>query len=175
MVGVNTTQFAIREIGLYEPVLATAMEDSKVWTDRPLVIVVGNCGKTDQAVDEAKTAVRLGYHTGLPSLSALKGASTEEIIDHCRRVSEEVPFIGFYLQPAVGGMSLNAGFCERFAAIANVMAIKVAPVNRYRTLDVVRGVVAAGAEERVTLYTGTTITLCSISSRLLPSCGTVSL
>jgi hypothetical protein len=153
-VGVHTTQFAIREIGLYEPVLAAAMEDSKAWADRPLVMVAGICGKTEQAVTEAQTAVRLGYHAGLLSLSALKGASTDEIIAHCRRVAEEIPLVGFYLQPAVGGMSLDAAFWEHFAAIENVIAIKVAPFNRYRTLDVVRGVVAARAEERVTLYTG---------------------
>jgi hypothetical protein len=153
-VGVHTTQFAIREIGLYEPVLAAAMEDSKAWADRPLVMVAGICGKTEQAVTEAQTAVRLGYHAGLLSLSALKGASTDEIIAHCRRVAEEIPLVGFYLQPAVGGMSLDAAFWEQFAAIENVTAIKVAPFNRYRTLDVVRGVVAARAEERVTLYTG---------------------
>jgi Dihydrodipicolinate synthetase family len=153
-VGVHTTQFAIRDIGLYEPVLAAAMEDGKAWTDRPLVMVAGICGKTGQAVAEAQTAVRFGYHAGLLSLSALKGASTDEIIAHCRRVAEEIPLVGFYLQPAVGGMSLDAAFWERFAEIENVVAIKVAPFNRYRTLDVVRGVVAARAEERVTLYTG---------------------
>lgn len=153
-VGVHTTQFAIREIGLYEPVLAAAMDDSKAWADRPLVMVAGICGKTEQAVTEAQTAVRLNYHAGLLSLSALKGASTDEIIAHCRRVAEEIPLVGFYLQPAVGGMSLDAEFWERFAAIENVIAIKVAPFNRYRTLDVVRGLVAARAEERVTLYTG---------------------
>jgi hypothetical protein len=130
------------------------MEDSKAWADRPLVMVAGICGKTEQAVTEAQTAVRLGYHAGLLSLSALKGASTDEIIAHCRRVAEEIPLVGFYLQPAVGGMSLDAAFWEQFAAIENVIAIKVAPFNRYRTLDVVRGVVAARAEERVTLYTG---------------------
>jgi hypothetical protein len=153
-VGVHTTQFAIREIGLYEPVLAAAMEDSKAWADRPLVMVAGICGKTEQAITEAQTAVRLGYHAGLLSLSALKGASADEIIAHCRRVGEEIPLVGFYLQPAVGGMSLDAAFWEQFAAIENVLAIKVAPFNRYRTLDVVRGIVAARAEGRVTLYTG---------------------
>jgi hypothetical protein len=153
-VGVHTTQFAIRDIGLYEPVLAAAVEESRAWTDRPLVMVAGVCGKTEQAVAEARTAVRLGYHAGLLSLSALKGADTDTIIEHCRRVSEEIPLVGFYLQPAVGGMSLDATFWERFAAIENVIAIKVAPFNRYRTLDVIRGVVAARAEDRVTLYTG---------------------
>jgi len=153
-VGVHTTQFAIRDIGLYEPVLAAAMEDSRAWTDRPLVMVAGVCGRTEQAVEEARTAVRLGYHAGLLSLAAFKGADMDTVIAHCRRMAEEIPLVGFYLQPAVGGLPLDAAFWERFAAIDNVVAIKVAPFNRYRTLDVVRGVAAARAEERVTLYTG---------------------
>jgi hypothetical protein len=153
-VGVHTTQFAIRDIGLYEPVLAAAIEDSRAWTDRPLVMVAGVCGRTEQAVEEARKAVRLGYHAGLLSLAAFKGADMDTVIAHCRRVAEEIPLVGFYLQPAVGGLPLDAAFWERFAAIDNVVAIKVAPFNRYRTLDVMRGVAAARAEERVTLYTG---------------------
>ncbi|MFC7398013.1 dihydrodipicolinate synthase family protein [Chelatococcus sp. GCM10030263] len=153
-VGVHTTQFAIRDIGLYEPVLATAMEDSRAWTGRPLVMVAGVCGRTEQAIEEARTAVRLGYHAGLLSLAAFKGEDMDTVIAHCRRVAEEIPLVGFYLQPAVGGLPLDAAFWERFAAIDNVVAIKVAPFNRYRTLDVMRGVAAARAEERVTLYTG---------------------
>ena len=96
----------------------------------------------------------LGYQAGLLSLAALKGAGDDALIEHCRAVADEIPLIGFYLQPAVGGLDLGADFWARFAAIDNVVAIKVAPFNRYRTLDVIRGVVAAGAEERVTLYTG---------------------
>lgn len=153
-VGVHTTQFAIREVGLYEPVLGAAMADARAWTDRPLVMVAGLAGPTDQAVAEAKTAVGLGYHAGLLSLAAMAGQDTDALIAHCARVAEEIPLIGFYLQPAVGGMSLDADFWSRFAAIDNVIAIKVAPFNRYRTLDVIRGVVAARAEDRVTLYTG---------------------
>ncbi|MGQ9369254.1 dihydrodipicolinate synthase family protein [Azospirillum sp. ST 5-10] len=153
-VGVHTTQFAIRDVGLYEPVLAAAAEDARAWTDRPLAMVAGVCGGTEQAVAEARAAVRLGYHAGLLSLAAFRGAGADAIVDHCRRVADEIPLVGFYLQPAVGGLSLDAGFWARFAAIDNVVAIKVAPFNRYRTLDVVRGVVAARAEERVTLYTG---------------------
>jgi hypothetical protein len=153
-VGVHTTQFEIRDVGLYRPVLEAAMEDSRAWTGRPLVMVAGLAGRTEQAVQEAKTAAALGYHAGLLSLAAMKGASTEEILAHCRRVAEEIPLVGFYLQPAVGGVSLGADFWRAFCATDNVIAVKVAPFNRYRTLDVVRGLVEAGAEERVTLYTG---------------------
>jgi dihydrodipicolinate synthase/N-acetylneuraminate lyase len=69
-------------------------------------------------------------------------------------VAERIPLFGFYLQPAVGGLHLPASFWRRFAEIENVLAIKIAPFNRYRTLDVIRGVVEAGAEERIALYTG---------------------
>lgn len=153
-VGVHTTQFAIREVGLYEPVLAAAMEDAKAWTDRPLVMVGGLAGKTAQAVKEAQTAVRLGYHAGLLSLAAMKDASPDAIIAHCEAVAAEIPLVGFYLQPAVGGVILDADFWRRFASIDNVIAIKVAPFHRYRTLDVMRGVAMAGAEKRISLYTG---------------------
>jgi hypothetical protein len=105
-------------------------------------------------VQEAQVARGLGYHAGLLSLAAMKGASEDELIAHARAVADEIPLVGFYLQPAVGGILLPASFWRRFAAIENVVAIKMAPFNRYRTLDVVRGMVEAGAVERVTLYTG---------------------
>ena len=157
-VGVHTTQFAIRSAGLYEEVLRVAAEEARGWkrlvpTPAPL-LVAGVCGETAQALGEARAARGLGYEAGLLSLAALKGASVAALIEHCEAVAEEIPLIGFYLQPAVGGLDLGADFWARFAAIGNVVAIKVAPFNRYRTLDVIRGVVAAGAEKRVALYTG---------------------
>jgi hypothetical protein len=153
-VGVHATQFRIREAGLFEPVLALAVETVRAWTDRPVVLIAGLCGRTEQAVTEARLAVRLGYHAGLLSLAAMQGTDPDALIEHCAAVAAEIPLVGFYLQPAVGGIVLDAAFWTRFAALDNVVAIKVAPFNRYRTLDVVRGVVEAGAEERVTLYTG---------------------
>lgn len=153
-VGVHTTQFAIREVGLFRPVLELAVETAREWTDRPLVMIAGAIGRTAQAVEEARTARALGYHAVLLSLAALKGASEDELIEHCRRVAEEMPLVGFYLQTAVGGIPLSRGFWSRFAAIDNVVAIKVAPFNRYRTLDVAFGVAHAHAEDRIALYTG---------------------
>lgn len=153
-IGVHTTQFAIREAGLYEPVLRTAVETVGAWTARPLVMVAGLCGATPQAVSEAQMAVRLGYHAGLLSLAAMRDANEDALIEHCAAIAAEIPLVGFYLQPAVGGLHLGASFWSRFAAIDNIVAIKVAPFNRYRTLDVMRGVVEAGAEDRITLYTG---------------------
>jgi hypothetical protein len=153
-VGVHTTQFAIRDVGLYQPVLELAMRTARAWSDAPLVMIAGLAGRTEQAVREAELASGLGYHAGLLSLAAMKGASEDELISHAERVARAIPLVGFYLQPAVGGIPLPVSFWRRFAAIENVIAIKIAPFNRYRTLDVVRGVVEAGATERVTLYTG---------------------
>jgi hypothetical protein len=157
-VGVHSTQFAIRDVGLYRPVLELAMQTAREWDPvggrRPLFMVAGLAGRTEQAVREAEVARGLGYHAGLLSLAAMKGASEDELVAHCELVAQEMPLVGFYLQPAVGGIHLPASFWRRFAQIDNVVAIKMAPFNRYRTLDVIRGVVAARAEERVTLYTG---------------------
>ena len=153
-VGVHTTQFAIREAGLYRMVLDLAMKTSVEWARRPAVMVAGIVGRTAQAIQEAQLAVELGYHAGLLSLAAMKGSSEDEMIAHAKAVAREIPLVGFYLQPAVGGIVLPTSFWRRFAAIDNVVAIKIAPFNRYRTLDVVRGVVEAGAVDRVTLYTG---------------------
>ena len=153
-VGVHSTQFAIREVGLYEPVLDMAARTAREWTSRPLVLIAGLAGRTAQALAEADVAQKHGYHAGMLSLAAMKGASVDELIAHCEAVAAHLPLIGFYLQPAVGGIHLPPAFWQRFAAIENVVAIKIAPFNRYRTLDVIRGVVAARAEGRVTLYTG---------------------
>jgi hypothetical protein len=153
-VGVHTTQFAIRDAGLYWPVLELAAETAQAWTTKPLALVAGLCGPTAQAVAEARTALAIGYHAGLLSLAAMKSASEDEIISHCETVAREIPLVGFYLQPAVGGVILSCDFWRRFASIDNVIAIKIAPFNRYRTLDVLRAVSAAAALDRVTLYTG---------------------
>ena len=153
-VGVHTTQFEIRDVGLYEPVLRLAADEAAAWTDQAKIMIAGLVGSTEQALAEADVALGLGYHAGLLSLAAHKGADEDALIEHCQTVAGRIPLIGFYLQPAVGGIVLSAEFWRRFAAIDNVVAIKVAPFNRYRTLDVVRGVVAAEAEDRVSLYTG---------------------
>lgn len=158
-VGVHTTQFEIHnpKIGLYKPILKMASEvvdecSSKV--GRSIIKVSGIFGPTDQAVEEAKIAADMGYHAGLVCLSALKGASTDKLISHCRKIAEYLPIFGFYLQPAVGGIVLGFDFWKRFLEIENVVAIKIAPFNRYYTLDVVRAVAEAGRESDVALYTG---------------------
>ena len=152
-VGVHTTQFAIREPkhGLLRPVLQLA-KDTVGKTNR--VLIAGICGATEQAVSEARFARDLGYHAGLLSLGALKTATDEELITHCRRIAHEIPLFGFYLQPAAGGRVLSRNFWHRFAGIPNVVAIKIAPFNRYQTLDVIGAVADAGRAGDIALYTG---------------------
>jgi dihydrodipicolinate synthase/N-acetylneuraminate lyase len=153
-VGVHTTQFKIREpeIGLFEPVLRLAAEEMDR-ASRPLVRIGGICGDTRQALAETQLLARLGYHAGLLSLAALRDASDDELLAHCRAIAEVLPVIGFYLQPSVGGRTLSYAFWRRFAEIENVVAIKIAPFNRYQTLDVVRAVTESGRDDLV-LYTG---------------------
>src|SRR5260370_5964660 len=151
---VHTTQFAIREAALFEPVLELAMRSAAELTREPKIMIAGLVGRTAQAAKEAEVARALGYHAGLLSFAALTGASADELIAHAHTIARELPLVGFYLHPAVGGHVLPATFCPRFAAIENVVAIKVAPFNRYRTLDVGPGGVAADAAARITLHTG---------------------
>jgi hypothetical protein len=130
------------------------MQTAVDWAAASPIMIAGLAGRTDQAVQEAELARGLGYHAGLLSLAAMKGTTEDELIAHAGRVAREIPLVGFYLQPAVGGILLPVSFWRRFAAIDNVVAIKIAPFNRYRTLDVVRGVAQEWAGERITLYTG---------------------
>jgi dihydrodipicolinate synthase/N-acetylneuraminate lyase len=159
-VGVHTTQFAIRkpEVGLFRPVLELAAEETahfevpSLQSDR-VIRIAGLCGPTPQAVAEATLARELGYHAGLLSLGALREASESDLISHCRTVAGILPLFGFYLQPAAGGRLLPYSFWRHFAEIANVVAIKIAPFNRYQTLDVIRALAEAGRDD-VALYTG---------------------
>ncbi|HPE74883.1 MAG TPA: dihydrodipicolinate synthase family protein [Draconibacterium sp.] len=158
-VAVHTTQFEIRlpEYNLYEPVLQIASEEFNRFTaatGKPIVRIAGVIGKTQQAVNEAQLALKNGFHAVLLGIAAFKNASNEEILAHCRTVAEIIPVIGFYLQPAVGGRRLDVDFWREFARIKNVIAIKMAPFNRYYTFDVVRGVAESGRAHEITLYTG---------------------
>jgi dihydrodipicolinate synthase/N-acetylneuraminate lyase len=154
-VGVHTTQFAIRDpaVGLYGPVLELAAQTARERGSAP-VLVAGIIGDTSQAVAEAETAVELGYDAGLLGLGALGDADDDELLAHCRAVAEVIPVFGFYLQPAAGGRPLEHSFWRRFVEIEQVVAIKVAPFDRYRTLAVARAVVEAGRAGLVALYTG---------------------
>ena len=158
-VGVHTTQFAIRDsrFGMYRPVLELAAETATDaiahWPGRPFVKVAGLCGHTAQAISEAQVASALGYDVGLLSLGDWQREEEHELLRHCREVSEVMPLFGFYLQPAVGGRMLSYAFWRELAELPNVWAIKIAPFNRYQTIDVVRAVADAGRDD-IALYTG---------------------
>jgi dihydrodipicolinate synthase/N-acetylneuraminate lyase len=158
-VGVHTTQFEIREPkhGLFKPVLKLATDTTAACdaaTGWQTVRIAGICGPTAQAVAEAQFAREAGYHAGLLSLAALRDAEDEALLEHCRIVAREIPLMGFYLQPAIGGRVLLFNFWRRFVEIPNVIAIKIAPFNRNQTLEVVRAVAEAGRASEVALYTG---------------------
>ena len=152
-VGVHTTQFAIRDpkIGLLEPVLALAAEESR---GTEAVKIAGVCGKSKQASAEAELAARLGYDAALLSLADLKDETIPQLLEHARTIATVIPIVGFYLQPAVGGRVLPYEFWRQFVEIDNVVAIKIAPFNRYQTLDVVRALAQSGRAGQVALYTG---------------------
>ncbi|MFI6902880.1 dihydrodipicolinate synthase family protein [Nonomuraea sp. NPDC050394] len=150
-VGVHTTQFAIHGTPLLAPVLELAAETSRE-AGREVVLVAGATGPTAQAVAEAELARTLGYHMVL--LSPYAELDEDALIERARAVGEVLPVIGFYLQPAVGGRTLSRDFWTRLAGVESVVGIKVAPFDRYRTLDVLHGVVRAGRSDEVALYTG---------------------
>jgi dihydrodipicolinate synthase/N-acetylneuraminate lyase len=157
-VGVHSTQFEIREPqhGLFKPVLELAsltIDEELAKAPRPFIKISGLCGRTEQALQEAGTALGYGYQAGLLSLAAFQNDSEDAMIAHCRRVAEMMPIVGFYLQPAGGGRLLAYSFWRRFAEIPNVVAIKLAPFNRYQTIDVIRAVAEAGRDD-IALYTG---------------------
>lgn len=159
-VGVHTTQFAIRDakVGLLKPVLALAAETITEYERRypgeSILRVAGVCGKTKQAVSEARLASETGYHMGLLSLGALQEESIDDLLEHIRAVSAEIPLMGFYLQPSVGGRELPYEFWRRFCEVPNLAAIKIAAFNRYQTLDVVRAVAESDRCDEIALYTG---------------------
>jgi hypothetical protein len=156
-VGVHTTQFEIREdqYNLFEPVLEIASDEiASADLGRPFIKVAGICGPTDQAIEEAKLAVKHGYHLGLVSMGGLDSYSSDELIERTRKIAEIIPVFGFYLQPAVGGRILSYEFWKKFVEIENVFAIKVAAFNRYQTIDVVRAVAESDRRDEIALYTG---------------------
>jgi dihydrodipicolinate synthase/N-acetylneuraminate lyase len=155
-VGVHTTQFAIRDVGLFEPVLQLAMDEIERSREqnRHLIAIAGVCGLTSQAIREAVLARSLGYDAALLSLGAMTDRSVDQLIEHSKAIAEIIPVVGFYLQPSVGGRILPFEFWARLAEVPNIVAIKIAPFNRYQTLDVVRAIIASGRSSEIALYTG---------------------
>ncbi len=157
-VAVHTTQFAIHDakVGLLEPALTLAAEEinrADAARGAPLIRVAGVCGDTTQAVCEATIAHELGYQCALVSLSAMRGSTIEQLLDHCRAIAGVIDLFGFYLQPSVGGIDLPSKFWHGFCQIENARAIKIAPFDRYRTLAVIRAVAESGRDD-IALYTG---------------------
>jgi dihydrodipicolinate synthase/N-acetylneuraminate lyase len=159
-IAVHTTQFKVHDDyeNMYKPLLELTSEvitECEKRIGREIIRVAGVLGDLKQALKEAKTAYELGYHAALLSLHKLRGYSEDKILDYIKEVSKEIPIFGFYLQPAVGGLVLGYRFWRRFAEeIENLVAIKIAPFNRYFTIDVVRAVVDAGRAGEIALYTG---------------------
>ena len=156
--GVHMTQFSIRDPrhDLFRPVLELTREEmdrADANRPEPLLRIAGICGPTSQAVAEAELIHELGYHAGLLNLAALSEADDQELLDHCREVARVTPVFGFYLQSTIGGRELSYGFWRRFVELPEVVAIKLAPFNRYHTLEVLRAVAEAGRED-IALYTG---------------------
>lgn len=156
-VGVHSTQFEIRdpEHNLFEPVLRMAMEEvNRAEISRPFMMVAGICGPTEQALSEVELAVKLGYDAALVSMGGLQGWSESEHLERLKQVAQHIPVIGFYLQPSVGGRIFSYDFWRALADIPGVIAIKMAPFNRYQTIDVVRAVCASERRDEIALYTG---------------------
>ncbi|WP_409346401.1 dihydrodipicolinate synthase family protein [Paenibacillus sp. MBLB4367] len=156
-VGVHSTQFEIRDKGidLYEPVLRIAAEEvAKAKLDRPFLLVAGICGPTEQALKETDIAVSLGYDAALLSMGGLKDWTEEQILERTAQVAARIPVIGFYLQPSVGGRIFSYDFWCKFAEIPGIVAIKMAPFNRYQTIDVARAVINSSRRDEIALYTG---------------------
>ncbi|KGP92993.1 dihydrodipicolinate synthetase [Pontibacillus chungwhensis BH030062] len=155
-VGVHTTQFEIREpsINLYETVLRlTAEEVNHARLNKPFLKIAGICGPTDQALTEATLAKELNYDMGLVSMGGLH-LTEKEHLERIMEIATIIPVFGFYLQPSVGGRTFSYEFWEQFAEIEGVCAVKMAPFNRYQTLDVVRAVCHSSRVDEIALYTG---------------------
>lgn len=159
-IGVHTTQFKLHDpkLGLYNRVLeltSELLDEYGKTTGKPIVRVAGVVGPLDNAVREARVAYDLGYHAALVSVHHLRGQNYERVLDYIKEISSEIPIFGFYLQPAVGGFKLSYKFWYKlFNEVENIVAVKVAPFNRYYTLDVVRALVDSERENEIALYTG---------------------
>ena len=156
-VAVHSTQFEIREpeIGLFETVLRLAAEEvDQAQLRRPFLKVAGICGPYTQSLQEAEIAAGLGYDVGLVSMGGLPDLTEEEHLARIRAVAEVLPVFGFYLQIEVGGRAFSYEFWRAFSEIQGVIGIKMAPFNRYQTLEVVRAICHSSRRDEIALYTG---------------------
>lgn len=158
-VAVHTTQFEIRspEYNLLCPVLTIAAEEMNAYeasSGRTLVKVAGVCGESSQSCREAALAKKLGFDAVLLSPGGLNHKSEREMLLRTRQAADILPVIGFYLQESVGGRRFSFDYWKQLADIPGVAAIKSAPFDRYRTLDLVRGCAFSDRRDEVALYTG---------------------
>lgn len=158
-VAVHTTQFAIRrpEVNLFGAVVQTVMDEIESFelkSKKTIVKIVGACGKTEQAVSEARFAESLGADAVLLSPGGIGDLDEGQVIGRTEIVAGVMPVVGFYLQPAAGGRVFSAGYWKRLADIDGVAAIKCAPFNRYQTVELVRGACLSERRDEVALYTG---------------------
>lgn len=154
-VGVHTTQFEIRDHGLYRPVLQCIADllDHEVQGNDRFIRIAGLCGPPEQVIAEARLAAEMGFHLGLLSPSGFVGLSEAEIIMHTKEVAKVIPVFGFYLQPAVGGRIFSSDYWRRMSEIQDLLAIKIAAFNRYQTNDVMRAVEESERND-LAVYTG---------------------
>ena len=156
---VHSTQFEIRDpkFNLFKPVLELVVSEIKKYereTGKTIVRISGVCGETKQACQEAQVAKELGFDAVLLSPGGLNHWSEEQLLERTRAVAQVMPVVGFYLQEAVGGRKLSRTYWKKLADIPNVVAIKCACFDRYRTEDLVKGVMESERVDEVALYTG---------------------
>ena len=157
--GVHSTQFEIHDekVGLLAPVLEIVSDEIDRYEDQSkatIFKVAGACGPVAQAVKEAELAKRLGYDAVLLSPGGLPGLSEKDFIHRTQEVAAVMPVIGFSLQKAVGGPAFSYAYWEELSEIDNVIGIKVAPFDRYQSLDIIRAVALSTRKDKIALYTG---------------------
>ena len=161
-VGVHTTQFELHhDPGMLRTVWELAARTAEeaapgpgaVPQQRP-IMVAGLVGDTAQAVQEAETARELGYEAALMSPWGMSERSEATLLERAGAVGEVLPTIGFYLQDSVGGTPLTRGFWRRLFELESVVAVKIAPFDRYRTNDVLQELLIHDRWDQVAVLTG---------------------
>lgn len=151
--GVHTTQFQVHDDPALFTRVLTEAADVTGHVGSSAALVTGICGDVQQAVREAETARELGYVAGLLSGYGMTDRSEAASLERARAVADVMPIMGFYMQDAVGGRYLSPAYWTSLLEIENLVAIKVAPFDRYRTGDVAEAVALSGRDD-VALLTG---------------------
>lgn len=153
-VGVHTTQFELHEDrGLLRDVWGLA-GDVAGEHDRVPLLVAGIVGDTAQAHQEAELARELGFDAALLCPWDMGTRTEEALLERARVVGEVMPTIGFYLQDAVGGQRLSRDYWRRLFDIESLVAVKIAPFDRYRTNDVMQTLLVHDRWQEIAILTG---------------------